>query len=139
VRAVSVTKKEYRAWLQTLRKAQLIELVIETRAVADFLRGQMRSMEEVAERIFEDERPVLVKRASEGGRMRAIRSPKFDAKMRARSMFYEWQAGKTRHKSSAAFARHVIAKLPIIENPKTVERWVTQWREDDKARKQASS
>jgi hypothetical protein len=70
-----------------------------------------------------------------GGDNKNARDPKQIAKAEAFKLWEDWQAGRARHKSGAAFARHVVDKLPLIESTKTVERWVTQWRKDAKAMK----
>jgi hypothetical protein len=36
------------------------------------------------------------------------------------------------HKSATAFARHVVNKHPIIQNPVTVEGWVREWSREAK-------
>jgi hypothetical protein len=56
------------------------------------------------------------------------------AKVEAFKLWGDWQTGKTLHKSGAAFALHVVVTLPVIQNTKTVERWVTAWRNESKNR-----
>lgn len=70
-----------------------------------------------------------------GANARLARDPKQAAKAEAFKLWQDWQAGRARHKSGAAFARHVIEACPAIESSKVVERWVTQWRKDAKAKK----
>lgn len=61
--------------------------------------------------------------------------PKQAAKAEAFKLWQEWQAGRARYKSGAAFARHVIETYPILEDPVSAGRWVTQWRKHAKAKK----
>lgn len=86
---------------------------------------------------------MLARLRSEQGRTAAhaklSRDPKQAAKAEAFNLWQEWHANRMQYKSGAAFARHVVSALPAIENTKTVERWVTQWRKDAKTKKQASS
>ncbi|MET4570619.1 hypothetical protein [Rhodanobacter soli] len=55
------------------------------------------------------------------------RDPKQAAKAEAFKLWSDWQAGKTLHKSGAAFARFVCDKYPVLESPTTVERWARKW------------
>ncbi|MBN8737663.1 MAG: hypothetical protein J0H27_15530 [Xanthomonadales bacterium] len=73
-------------------------------------------------------------RAYLNAQAKLARDPKQAAKAKAFKLWQDWQTGRVRHKSGAAFARHVVDTLPI-ESTKTVERWVTQWRKDAKATK----
>jgi hypothetical protein len=73
--------------------------------------------------------------ALKGARAKLAADPKQAAKAEAFKLWQDWQAGKTRHKSGAAFARHVVKAIRVIENTKTVERWVTQWSKHAKAAK----
>jgi hypothetical protein len=79
--------------------------------------------------------------AALGAVARLANDPKQAAMSEAKKLWRDWQTGKTTHKSGAAFARAVCNAFPIIENPKTVERWVTQWRKEavTKREKQALS
>lgn len=70
-----------------------------------------------------------------GARVTLSRSPAAKVKPEARKLWQDWQAGRTRYKSGAAFARHVVDAFPDIESTKTVERWATQWRKEAKATK----
>lgn len=53
--------------------------------------------------------------------------PKQKAKLEAHKLWQDWQARPTLYKSGAAFQRDVVAKLPLIESTKTVERWCRGW------------
>lgn len=63
-----------------------------------------------------------------GAREKLKRDPKQAAKAQARKLWQDWQAGRTLHKSGAAFARHVVRELPILESTKVVERWTREWK-----------
>lgn len=70
-----------------------------------------------------------------GAAAKLANDPKQKAKVKAFELWQDWQTGKALHKSGAAFARHVMNKLPDLENQKTIERWVTHWRREAKAKK----
>lgn len=70
--------------------------------------------------------------ALKGARAKLATDPKQAAKAEAFKLWQDWQVGKTRYKSGAAFARHVVETFRAIESTKAVERWVTQWRKDAK-------
>jgi hypothetical protein len=81
--------------------------------------------------------PVIRKRviseiARKGADARLANDPKQAAKETAKDMWRSWQSGKSRHKSGAAFARHVVDTLKVIDSTKTVERWMQEWREAEK-------
>lgn len=84
----------------------------------------------------EKQKETIRKAFSERGRLAAeamlAKSPKQAAKAKAKELWLEWQNGRAIHKSGAAFARHVVRTLPDIESEKSVERWVTEWREEAK-------
>ena len=79
--------------------------------------------------------------ATKVARAKAIKrletDPKQAAKVKAKELWERWQDGHETHKSGAAFALHIVNKLPDLESVKVVEKWVTQWRKDRK--KQPSS
>lgn len=50
------------------------------------------------------------------------------AKAKAKELWRDWQAGRTLHKSGAAFSRYVVQSLPAIESTESVSRWMRQWR-----------
>ena len=66
--------------------------------------------------------------AQEGAARKLANDPKQAAKAEAFKLWQQWQQGKTRHSSGAAFARHVIESYPAIISTKVVERWVTDWQ-----------
>lgn len=51
--------------------------------------------------------------------------PKQAAMREAFKLWQQWHAGRTMHKSAAAFARHIVDRHPIIKSPMTMQRWVT--------------
>ncbi len=55
------------------------------------------------------------------------KDPKQAAKAEAFELWQDWQAGRTLHKSGAAFARFVCDKCAVLESPTTVERWARKW------------
>jgi hypothetical protein len=50
------------------------------------------------------------------------------AKRGAKDMWARWETNELRYRSIAAFARDVIKNFPVLENPKTIEKWVREWR-----------
>ncbi len=76
------------------------------------------------------------KRQHKGIEAKLRNDPKQAAKADARKLWNNWQTGQTLHKSQAAFARHVVDAFPVIENPKSVERWATQWRKEAQTKRQ---
>lgn len=82
--------------------------------------------------LFEAPGIVRTRQAGSGAAVKLARDPKQAAKADAFKLWQEWQTGKARHRSGAAFARHVIDTLPTIESEKTVERWTRQWAKDAK-------
>lgn len=55
------------------------------------------------------------------------RDGKQAAKAEVFKLWQEWQAGKTLHKSGAAFARFVCNRFSALESPISVERWARNW------------
>jgi hypothetical protein len=53
--------------------------------------------------------------------------PKRAAKEQALQQWKDWQAGKSRHASNAAFARHIV-ETTVITDTGTVQRWIREWR-----------
>lgn len=113
---------------------------VEARAVWNSCRGLSQSRNpnatfvkvEKALRDREDEFAIRAAASREGRRkaeMRLAKDPKQVAKKRAMQHWNDWQAGKVLHKSGAAFVRFILDKERDIKNGKTVERWVSEWRE----------
>lgn len=78
-------------------------------------------------------RQEFTNRARKGAAAKLIKDAdgKQAAKREARKQWVDWQNGLKSHKSGAAFARHIVDNLPI-ENTKTVERWIQEWRAERK-------
>lgn len=74
-----------------------------------------------------------IKARQRGAQAKLAKDPKQAAKVQAFQMWQEWRSGRVIHKSGAAFARHVVSKTEI-ENPDSVERWLRQWRRENKGR-----
>jgi len=70
---------------------------------------------------------IISRFAKSGAQAKLKKDPKQAAKLEAKKLWEEWQAGKTKHKGAAAFARFVCGKYPILESTAVVERWVRQW------------
>jgi len=76
------------------------------------------------------------KQASHGGKIRWAKDPKSAAKRLVKAEFDQWQIGKKKHKSGAAFAEWARESFPALQSSKVVEKWVTAWRKDRKKTKQ---
>jgi hypothetical protein len=48
-------------------------------------------------------------------------------KAQVRKLWEEWKAGKTRHRSGAAFALDALGKVAALKSTKKIETWVTEW------------
>ena len=48
-------------------------------------------------------------------------------KPQARELWDDWQTGKTKHTSGAAFDRYVLEQISVIHDTKTVYRWRKEW------------
>lgn len=81
-----------------------------------------------------EQAPVKARKevARKAAAQRVENDPKQQAKVEARRMWEDWQEGRTRHKSGAAFARYVVNSIPIIESEETVKRWDREWRKETK-------
>lgn len=119
------------------------ELIKEYRALGEWAESIWNGMEVLLisrsersmEQLLKDARRQV---AAQGARARIARGSKgkHAAKEKAFEMWQQWQSGQTKYKSGAAFVSHVVDSLPALENEKTVERWVREWR---KANTRASS
>ncbi|MEO6927048.1 MAG: hypothetical protein ABI129_10320 [Rhodanobacter sp.] len=77
---------------------------------------------------------VRSKTGKTGVAAKLANDPKQAAKVEAAKLWRDWQTGRMRHKSGAAFARFICEKYPVLESPTTVERWARKWAAE-KARK----
>lgn len=121
-------------WL-ALYVATLFDVTSEVEKLDDSLRT-LRSAEEIlTERMLEfaNNRPHV--QAVKAARAKLANDPKQAAKAKAFKLWQQWQTGVERHRSGAAFARHVVKVLPTLESTSVVERWVTRWRRDAKFKK----
>jgi hypothetical protein len=105
---------------------------LDFRECVNYLRATPPSPETVAAMIYVAHRELRKEQARAGATAKIARDPKQAAKSAAFKLWQDWQTGKTLHKSSAAFHRHVLDKLPVITSTKTVERWCKEWREENR-------
>lgn len=113
-------KKEAEEVFASLRGADMDEAVA-------YCRAHPLSPEGVAALIYVAHRALMVEKAKAAASIRLAHDPKQAAMREAFKLWQEWLAGRTVHKSAAAFARYVVGNHPVIENPMTVQRWVTAW------------
>ncbi|WP_333681170.1 hypothetical protein [Dyella sp.] len=113
-------KKEAERVFENLRYADMDEAVA-------YCREHPLSPEAVAALIHVAHRALTLEKAKAAVSAKLANDPKQAAMRETFKLWLEWRAGKTVYKSAAAFARAVIAKHPVIENPVTVQRWVTAW------------
>jgi len=69
----------------------------------------------------------MIKAGGRGAAVKLAKDPKQAARAHAFTLWKDWQAGKTLHKSGAAFHRYVLEKCPSIVDTKTVARWCKAW------------
>lgn len=96
---------------------------------------QLRTMKNDAEALARGAQvafAVLRDRPRQGAAARWRGDPKAKAKAECRIDYDDWQAGRSQHKSAAAFALWVVEKYPALESPKVVAGWVTAWRKEDR-------
>lgn len=74
---------------------------------------------------------ALRENAKRGAAAKLANDPRQKDKPKVKEMWEEWDLGKVKYKSGAAFSRHVVANTSL-QNEKTVERWVTAWRKEKK-------
>ena len=156
-RAMSRLEREFEQFIPTFTRMSLALTAIDPATAMEHATQMLRTAHNkaailgVIDGTLADARPDIpedLKRMLHGGAIlhklmnasanaaRRLRSdPKQSAKADAFKLWQDWRAGRALYKSGAAFARHVVDALPAIENTKTVERWVTQWRKDAKAAK----
>lgn len=113
-------KKEAENVFESLRGADMDEAVA-------YCRQHPLSPEAVAALIYVAHRALLLEKAKAAASIRLANDPKQAAMREAFKLWQEWRTGLTLHKSAAAFAREFVRKHPIIENPMTVQRWITAW------------
>lgn len=121
-------KKEAEQVFENLRGADMDEAVA-------YCREHPLSPEAVAVLIHVAHRAQTLEKARAAVSTRLANDPKQAAMREVFKHWKEWRAGRTVHKSATAFARHVVTKHPIIENPVTVERWVRKWSREAKTKR----
>lgn len=113
-------KKEAERVFENLRHADMDEAVA-------YLRTHPMTPEAVAALIHVAHRALTLEKARAAVSSKLAKDPKQAVMRETYKLWQEWRAGKAIHRSAAAFARAVVAKYPVIENPMTVQRWVTAW------------
>ena len=68
-----------------------------------------------------------------GAMKKLANDPRQKEKENVRVLWGDWQTGKTKHTSGAAFARYVVDHAKFIKSEKTVERWAIAWAKESKA------
>lgn len=120
-------KKEAERVFKNLRHADMDE-------AAAYLRKHPMSPEAIAALIHVAHRALMLEKARAAVSSKLARDPKQAVMREAYRLWQEWRAGKAVYRSAAAFARAVVAKYPVIENPMTVQRWVTTWSRESAAK-----
>jgi len=113
-------KKEAEQVFENLRGADMDEAVA-------YCREHPLSPEAVAVLIHVARRAQVLEKARAAASTKLANDPKQAAMREAYKHWQDWRAGRTVHKSAAAFARAIVAKHPVIQSPMTVQRWVTAW------------
>lgn len=119
-------KKEAEQVFEHLRGADMDEAVA-------YCREHPLSPEAVAVLIHVARRAQTLEKAKAAVSSKLANDPKQAAMRETFKLWKAWRAGKSVHKSAAAFARHVVRQFPVIESPMTVQRWVTAWTRQAKA------
>ncbi|MES2403074.1 MAG: hypothetical protein V4567_01910 [Pseudomonadota bacterium] len=113
-------KKEAEQVFENLRGADMDEAVA-------YCREHPLSPEAVAVLIHVARRAQVLEKARAAASTKLANDPKQAAMRETYELWQAWRAGKSVHKSAAAFARAIVAKHPVIQSPMTVQRWVTAW------------
>ncbi|HUW54709.1 MAG TPA: hypothetical protein VMV99_14965 [Rhodanobacter sp.] len=119
-------KKEAEQVFENLRGADMDEAVA-------YCREHPLSPEAVAVLIHVARRAQVLEKARAAASTKLANDPKQAAMREAYKHWQDWRAGRTVHKSAAAFARAIVAKHPVIQSPMTVQRWVTAWSRQAKS------
>lgn len=125
-------KKEAEQVFEKLRGADLDEAVA-------YCREHPLSPEAIAVLIHVARRAQVLEKARAAASTKLANDPKQAAMREAYKHWQDWRAGRTVHKSAAAFARHIVSIHPVIQSPMTVQRWVTAWTKQAKRQKHAVS
>ena len=130
---VAVTRGQYREWLEAQEKEKLIELVMESRELAEFLRGQLQGEARRANDLAAAGDAVADSRARMGGIKRHLVSPQGKAKQMAFALWRERRAGKhPRLRTNEQFATEVMRRWPMLTSSKVVCGWCTDWEKEAK-------
>ena len=113
-------KKEAEQVFENLRGADMDEAVA-------YCREHPLSPEAIAVLIHVARRAQTLEKAKAAVSSKLANDPKQAAMREAFKLWQAWCAGKSLHRSAAAFARHVVRQFPVIESTMTVQRWVTTW------------
>jgi hypothetical protein len=113
-------KKEAEQVFEHLRGADMDEAVA-------YCREHPLSPEAVAVLIHVARRAQTLEKAKAAISTKLANDPKQAAMRETYKLWQAWCAGKSLHRSAAAFARHIVRQFPVIESPMTVQRWVTTW------------
>src|SRR6185437_1735053 len=113
-------KKEAEQVFEKLRGADMDEAVA-------YCRAHPLSPEAVAVLIHVAHRALTLEKAKAAVSTKLANDPKQAAMRETFKLWQAWRAGKSLHRSAAAFARHIVSQFPVIESPMTVQRWVTTW------------
>lgn len=113
-------KKEAERVFENLRHADMDE-------ASAYLRKHPMTPEAIAALIHVAHRALTLEKARAAISSKLAKDPKQAVMRETYKLWQEWRAGKTIYRSAAAFARAMVAKYPVIENPVTVQRWVTAW------------
>lgn len=113
-------KKEAERVFENLQHADMDEAVA-------YLRKHPMSPEAIAALIHVAHRALTLEKARAAISTRLAKDPKQAVMRETYKLWQEWRAGKAIYRSAAAFARAVVLKYPVIENPVTVQRWVRAW------------
>ena len=113
-------KKEAERVFENLRHADMDE-------AAAYLRKHPMTPEGIAALIHVAHRALTLEKSRAAISTRLAKDPKQAVMRETYKLWQEWREGKAIYRSAAAFARAMVAKYPVIENPITVQRWVTAW------------
>ena len=103
------------------------EQVFDMDEAVAYCREHPLSPEAVAVLIHVARRAQTLEKAKAAVSTKLANDPKQAAMRETFKLWQEWRAGRTVHRSAAAFARHIVRQFPVIESPMTVQRWVTTW------------
>jgi hypothetical protein len=119
-------KREAEQVFEHLRGADMDEAVA-------YCREHPLSPEAIAVLIHVARRAQTLEKAKAAISTKLANDPKQAAMRETFELWQAWRAGKSVHKSAAAFARHIVRQFPVIESPMTVQRWVTTWNRQTKS------